>query len=233
MAQTKLAIIILAAGAGKRMKSARPKVLHAIGGKPLLGHVLDLAAALKPIKTVVVAGAGKAGVEAFVSANHKGVEVAHQQTRQGTGHAVKCAGSHFDGFDGDILILYGDVPLVTKTTLTNLLQARDKADFIMAAFEASGPTGYGRMVLGGDGGLERIVEEKDASNQEKAITLCNAGILLGDGKVLFRHLDALKNDNAAAEYYLTDVVALAREKGESVAAVKGDEGEFLGVNTKE
>ena len=231
MARAKLGIVILAAGEGKRMKSARPKVLHAIGGRPLLGCVLDLAASLAPEKTMVVAGAGKAAVEDYVAQNHKGVALAHQESQKGTGHAVACAKGHFGGFKGDILVLYGDVPLVTKTTLTNLLKARKKADFAMAAFEAADPTGYGRVVLG-KAGVERIIEEKDAGPSEKKIILCNAGILAGGAASLFGHLAALKNDNAAGEYYLTDVVALARKKGESVAAVTGDEKEFQGVNTK-
>jgi bifunctional UDP-N-acetylglucosamine pyrophosphorylase/glucosamine-1-phosphate N-acetyltransferase len=224
-----LEVIVLAAGQGKRMRSDLPKVLHPIGGRPLLAHVLDAALALKPRKTVVVHGHGADKVRAaFAQAP---VEWVLQSEQLGTGHAVQQAMAH-TSHDGEILILYGDVPLVRPESLKRLVEAAREGVAVMTT-EVDEPKGYGRIVRKADGSVERIVEEKDASSAERAIREINAGFMALNGKRLGGWLGKIGNRNAQKEYYLTDVVTLAVKEGVRVAAVKVDDPvEVAGVNSK-
>ncbi len=226
-----LAVVVLAAGLGTRMKSRRPKVLHALAGKPMIAHLLDAVAELKPAKAVCVIGPEMDAVAKAVSPH----PVAVQEERQGTGHAVLAARAALNGFDGDVLILYGDTPLITPETLGALLAAKRSGAAPAVAvlgFRPQVPGAYGRLVLGAGGALEAIVEAKDATARQAQIGLCNSGVMAVDAAHLFPLLDAVGNGNAKGEYYLTDIVALARAEGLGCAVVEGGETEFIGVNSR-
>jgi len=224
-----LEVIVLAAGQGKRMRSDLPKVLHPIGGRPLLAHVLDAARALEPKKTLVVHGHGAEKVRAaFADA---GVDWVLQAEQLGTGHAVQQAMKHASG-DGDVLILYGDVPLVTPENLKRLVESAIGGLAGMTT-EVDDPKGYGRVVRDKDGDVERIVEEKDATFAERAIREINAGSMALSAKRLAGWLGKIGNKNAQKEYYLTDIVTLAVQEGVRVVGVKVDDDmEVAGVNSK-
>jgi len=224
------AAIILAAGQGTRMKSALPKVLHRIAGLPLLGHV---AAALKGAgvaRIVVVTSA--AGEDVRNYAKTLGTQSAVQQQQLGTGHAAACAREALKDFSGTLLIVNGDMPLVTSETISECLKAQTQTGLALLAFEAADPAQYGRVLRGADGFLERIVEYKDAREAERAVTLCNAGCYAADAQNFFRWARALKNDNAQKEYYLTDVPVLARAEGVECAIAVTDEVSVSGVNSR-
>ena len=224
-----LDVIVLAAGQGKRMRSDLPKVLHPIAGRPLLAHVLDAASTLNPRKTFVVHGHGAEQVRAaFAQAP---VEWVLQPEQLGTGHAVQQAMTHVNR-GGDVLILYGDVPLVRADSLKRLVDAARQGVAVMTT-ELDDPRGYGRIVRDSSGGVERIVEEKDASGDERAIREVNAGFIALDAKRLQAWLGKIGNRNAQKEYYLTDVVALAVQERVPVLGVKvQDPMEVAGVNSK-
>jgi len=224
-----LAVVVLAAGKGVRMKSQRPKVMHGIGGQPMLAHLLNTARGLGA-KRMVVVRAGDAGEVAALAEQHGAVSAVQAQAL-GTGHAVMAAEDALKNFSGNVLVLFGDAPLVTKATLQKLTASLAKADVAALGFRPADPTGYGRMVTKG-GRLERIVEHKDASTEEKSIGLCFAGPMAGKAAVLFDLLKAIDNKNAQGEYYLTDVIAAANTRGLSIAFAEADEGETLGVNSK-
>jgi len=222
-------IVILAAGMGKRMQSALPKVLHPLAGKPLLGHVIDTARALSPQQLCVIYGHGGDAVpSAFADA---GLSFAKQEPQLGTGHAVMQALPHMtDG--ATTLVLYGDVPLTTAASLQRLLDAAGSDKLGVLTVTLDDPTGYGRIVRE-QGKIVRIVEQKDASQAERAITEVNTGIIAAPTAALRRWLAALSNDNAQGEYYLTDVIAAAVADGvEVVSAQPDDVAETLGVNSK-
>lgn len=224
-----LDVIVLAAGQGKRMRSDLPKVLHPIAGRPLLAHVLDAARALNPRKTVVVHGHGAERVRAaFAQAP---VEWVLQSEQLGTGHAVKQAMAQVNG-GGDVLILYGDVPLVRADSLKRLVEAAHGGVAVLTT-EVDDPRGYGRVVRDASGAIERVVEEKDASGAERAIREINAGFMALDAKRLGGWLGQINNRNAQKEYYLTDVVTLAVKERVPVIGVKvPDPLEVAGVNSK-
>ena len=227
--KSKLAIIVLAAGAGTRMKSATPKVLHKLGGRPMLAHVLDAAKTLKAARVVVVRAAEANEVAEIARAWD--AETVVQERQLGTGHAVLAAEKTLKDFDGDVLILFGDSPLLTVKTLGRLLDRLKSADLAALGFKAADPSGYGRMIA--DGGiLQRIVEEKDATEAERRIDLCFAGMLAADARKLFGILHRIGNKNAQGEFYLTDAIALARDAGLACAVVEGSEAEMLGVNSR-
>lgn len=231
MASKNLAAIVLAAGQGTRMKSALHKVLHPVGGKPMIAHLLGTLSTLEVERTLLVIGSSGEQLEAAVS----GVEFVAQDQQLGTGHAVQCALPALDGFAGDLLVLYGDVPFISTDTMSAMLTAKQddpSCGLVVLGFIASDPAAYGRMVTDADGSLERIVEFKDASDTERAITLCNSGLMLIDGEHAATWLAALRDDNAAGELYLTDLVAIARNSGKTVAVVKTSEAELLGVNSR-
>ena len=226
-----IAFVILAAGQGTRMNSDLPKVLHPIGGAPMVVHAIRSAEALEPAKIVVVTGHGGEAVGKAALAYNPAVEIAVQDQQLGTGHALKQSREALAGFDGDVIMLFGDTPFIQPETLARMQAARAAHDVVFLGFEAADPGRYGRLVMAGET-LERIVEFKDATDEERKITLCNSGVVAADGKVLFELLDQIGNDNAAGEYYVTDIVALARNRGLSAGAVSCDEAETLGVNSR-
>ncbi|MBP7002656.1 bifunctional UDP-N-acetylglucosamine diphosphorylase/glucosamine-1-phosphate N-acetyltransferase GlmU [Amaricoccus sp.] len=227
------AIILLAAGEGTRMNSDQPKPLHRLAGAPLIAHALAAARALEPERIVVVTGHGAEAVEAALGEIAPEAAVAVQAERKGTGHAVLEAAGALGDFAGDVVVLYADTPFVQADTLQAMLDARvGGAAVVVLGFEAAEPGGYGRLVRGPDGALEAIVEAKDASEAQRAITLCNSGVIAADRDVLFELLAQVEPNNAKGEYYLTDVVGLARARGLAAAAIVCPEAETLGVNSR-
>lgn len=226
-----IALVILAAGKGTRMKSDQPKVLHQIAGAPMLTHAMLSARSLNPDRTIVVAGHGFDAVKRSVAGFDPDATVVLQAEQKGTAHAVQAAQSELDAFDGDVIVLFGDTPFVHPETLERMVAARSNNAVVVLGFEAADPGKYGRLVMNGDS-LEAIVEFSDASDEERSITLCNSGVMLADSKTLFSLIDAIEPNNAQEEFYLTDVVGLARSKGLAVTAVSCDEAETLGINSR-
>jgi bifunctional UDP-N-acetylglucosamine pyrophosphorylase/glucosamine-1-phosphate N-acetyltransferase len=227
-----IAIIILAAGQGTRMKSDLHKVLHPIAGRPMLLHLLATAETLSPQRKVVVVGAGREQVERAVAGHD--VAIAVQAEQLGTGHAVAQARDALGGFEGDVLILYGDVPLVRAETMQALiarLNADDAPACVVLGFRPEEPSAYGRIIADGSI-IDRMVEYKDASPVERAVTLCNSGLMAVRSADLFALLDGVGNDNAAGEYYLPDIVMLAAADGRPSAVVETDAHEVAGVNSR-
>jgi bifunctional UDP-N-acetylglucosamine pyrophosphorylase/glucosamine-1-phosphate N-acetyltransferase len=228
-------VVVLAAGMGKRMRSDLPKVLHRLAGRPLLGHVLDVARSLSPTRLVVIHGHGGEQVPRALAAPD--LAWAKQEPQLGTGHAVMQALPHLDD-DAPTLILYGDVPLTRAGTLRRLLEAAGTERLGLLTVDLPDPAGYGRIVRdrssdGGRGRILRIVEHKDADAATRLITEVNTGIMVVPTRLLRRWLGALSNDNAQKEYYLTDVVAMAVAEGVPVAGAQPDAAwETLGVNSK-
>jgi bifunctional UDP-N-acetylglucosamine pyrophosphorylase/glucosamine-1-phosphate N-acetyltransferase len=226
-----LSVVILAAGEGTRMNSDRPKVLHELGGTPLLHHAMRAGASLGPDRMVVVTGVGAEEVARAARAFDPDAAVVHQAQRLGTGHAVLAAHEALRDAEGDVVVLYGDTPFVTPETLERMLAARETADIVVLGFEAEDPGRYGRLVTDGDR-LLRIVEWKDADAATRALTLCNSGVLAAEGAFLFDLLGEVGNRNAAGEYYLTDVVEVGARRGLTSAVVRCDEAETLGINSR-
>jgi bifunctional UDP-N-acetylglucosamine pyrophosphorylase/glucosamine-1-phosphate N-acetyltransferase len=224
------AAVILAAGQGTRMKSALPKVLHKVAGLPLLGHVVAALKGAGVDHIVVVTSAAGEEVRAYAKA--LGAQSAIQQQQLGTGHAAASAREALKDFSGTLLIVNGDMPLVTSDTIAECLSAQARTGLALLAFNAADPASYGRVLLGPDGFLDRIVEYKDASESERSVTLCNAGCYAADARKFFRWAGALKNDNAQKEYYLTDVPAQARAEGVACAIAVTDEVSVSGVNSR-
>ncbi|WP_175811868.1 bifunctional UDP-N-acetylglucosamine diphosphorylase/glucosamine-1-phosphate N-acetyltransferase GlmU [Burkholderia contaminans] len=223
-------IVILAAGTGKRMRSALPKVLHPLAGRPLLSHVIDTARTLQPSRLVVVVGHGAEQVQAAVAAPD--VQFAVQAEQLGTGHAVRQALPLLDPAQ-PTLVLYGDVPLTRASTLQRLIDAAREGRYGILTVTLDDPTGYGRIVRDAAGFVTRIVEQKDASPEQLKIAEINTGIIVTPTAQLSMWLGALRNENAQGEYYLTDVVELAIEAGFDVVTAQPDEEwETLGVNSK-
>ena len=226
-----VALIILAAGKGTRMKSDLPKVLHSIAGAPLLIHAMKSGASLEPDRTMIVAGHGAQAVEAAAKDWSDDAEVVLQTEQLGTGHAVAQAAAALDGFEGDAIVLYGDTPFIQPETLEAMLVARTEHDVVVLGFNAADPGKYGRLIMNG-GALEKIVEFKDASGEERAVTLCNSGVICAKSDVLSELVSAVSDDNAAGEYYLTDIIGIARSKGLSATVVECAEAETMGINSR-
>lgn len=227
------AAIILAAGQGKRMKSDTPKMLHKLGGRPLLEWSIALAQSLNCQRTVAVIPPNLPALAERVAALLGPDAAAIQETPRGTGDAARAAAAPLASFDGDAVVYFGDTPLIRSETLAAMFAAREAgANVVMLGFHAADPTGYGRIVVDDAGAFVRNVEDRDANDAERAIRLCNAGALVGDAKVLFNLLSMLRNDNAQGEFYLTDIPAMARSSGMKVAIVIADERELLGVNSR-
>jgi bifunctional UDP-N-acetylglucosamine pyrophosphorylase/glucosamine-1-phosphate N-acetyltransferase len=232
-------VVILAAGQGTRMKSDLPKVLHPVAGVPMVCHVLAGAEALGAERTVVIVAPGMDSVAKAV----KPATTAVQKKQLGTGDAVKAARAALANFDGDVVVLFGDTPLLRPATIESVLNAladaasktKKSAPEIAIAvlgFRPAGDNEYGRLVTKPGGFLERIVEYRDASAKERAIPLCNSGVMAVRSRYLFDLLDGLKANNSKGEYYLTDIVALARKQGLRAKVVEGAEEELLGVNSR-
>ena len=229
-----LAVVVLAAGMGKRMKSRLPKVLHPVLGQPMLANVLDAVAGLSPEKTVIVIGNGGDEV-AKAAGNGSGVSYARQEEQLGTGHAANCARGALKGFNGDVLIVNGDYPLITGKTLKSFVKKhqRDGADVSILTAFVGDPYGYGRIARNGRGNVDRIVEEKDASADEKKINEINSGTYCVKSDFLWKALSALTPQNSQGEYYLTDIVGIAKGKSLGVSGVPvKDPNEVLGVNDR-
>ena len=224
-----IAVVVLAAGAGTRMKSALPKVLHPLAGWPMVRHVLENASRLKPARIVGVVAPGAKDVAAAFAPHPAMV----QRKPLGTGHATKAALPALKGHRGPVLVVYADAPLITTATLQRLVEScrKAKAAVGVLGFTARDPSPYGRLIVR-DGMLERIVESRDADAAEKAIDFCNSGVMCLDGALLGALLGAIKDDNVKNEFYLTDAVAVARAAGHVAIAVEGDEAEFQGINSR-
>jgi bifunctional UDP-N-acetylglucosamine pyrophosphorylase/glucosamine-1-phosphate N-acetyltransferase len=226
-----VAAIVLAAGKGTRMKSELHKVLHPIAGRPMLAHLLASVAELGATKTVVVVG-DRAERVAPLAAEFGGV-VAVQDPQHGTGHAVRQAESALAGFDGDVLILFGDVPFVRTETMRRMLdRLADAGGAVVAAFRPEDPKQYGRILTDADGTIAKMVEYKDASEQERALNLCNSGLMAVRSAELWPLLARVGNDNAAGEYYLPDIVMIAAADGRRSLAVEVDTAEVGGINSR-
>ncbi|MGD0531600.1 MAG: bifunctional UDP-N-acetylglucosamine diphosphorylase/glucosamine-1-phosphate N-acetyltransferase GlmU [Methyloceanibacter sp.] len=234
MTQNSVLAVVLAAGKGARMKTELPKVMHALAGAPLLAHVLTAAKGASIDRICAVIAPGMEEVEVVARALDPDLAVFVQAEPQGTADAVKAAQSAFAGFAGSVLVLYGDTPLLRTETLNRLRRELDDgADLVVIGFEASDPTGYGRLLLDDGGTLMGIREEKDASETERALTLCNSGIMgFRSGKILADLLSRIGNANAKGEFYLTDAVALARADGLDARLVPSEGSEVLGVNSR-
>ena len=231
--QRRFAVIILAAGQGTRMRSDTHKVLHPIANRPLLLHLLDRVDALGAEKRIVVLGKGREQVEAAIAGH--GVEIAVQAEQKGTGHAVQQAEGALSGYDGPVIILYGDTPFVETATLRRMLDRLDEADkpgVVVLASSPADPLRYGRIILGEGDRIAKMVEYKDATEEERAVRLCNSGMMAVRSGDLFRWLSKVGNDNAAHEYYLPDIVNFAATEGRAAVMIEGDPYEAAGVNSR-
>jgi len=230
MADSGLAAVVLAAGMGTRMKSALPKVLHAIAGRPMINHVLANLAPLGASPAVVVVAPGMENIAKAVAPH----ETAIQERQLGTGHAVLAARKALGATGGDLLILYGDTPLITTETLQRLLARRrapDKPAVVVLGMRTDVGE-YGRLILDAKGNLEAIVEHREANAEQRKADLCNSGVMAVDGKHIWDLLDSVGNNNSKGEYYLTDIVAIARSRGLSAAALEAPVDELQGINSR-
>jgi len=227
-----VAAVILAAGKGTRMKSERHKVLHEIAGRPMIAHLLASVEALAPAHTVVVVGHGREQLEAALGAR---ATIVVQEPQLGTGHAVQQAEGALAGFEGDVLVLYGDVPFVTEATMRRMLDRLHEADAppaVVLAFQAADPGAYGRVISVDGRTIVKMVEFKDATEAERKVELCNSGMMAVRSADLFALLGRIGNDNAAGEYYLPDIVMVALHDGRRSAFVVTGESEVHGINSR-
>jgi len=231
--QRRFAVIILAAGQGTRMRSDTHKVLHPIASRPLLLHLLDTVDRLGAEKRVVVVGKGREQVEAAIQG--RDVAIAIQSEQKGTGHAVQQAAEALAGYDGPVIVLYGDTPFVEADTLRRILDRLDGSGgpgVVVLASSPPDPLKYGRIILGQGDHIAKMVEYKDATEEERAVRLCNSGMMAVRAPDLFRWLSQVKNDNAAGEYYLPDIVNIAAAEGRDAVVIEGDPYETAGVNSR-
>jgi bifunctional UDP-N-acetylglucosamine pyrophosphorylase / glucosamine-1-phosphate N-acetyltransferase len=231
--QRRFAVVILAAGQGTRMRSDTHKVLHPIASRPLLLHLVDRVDALGADKRVVVVGKGREQVEAAIAG--RDVALAVQSEQKGTGHAVQQAQQALAGYEGPVIILYGDTPFVETSTLRRMLDRLDGhggPGIVVLASSPADPLKYGRIVLGEGDRIAKMVEYKDATDEERAVRLCNSGMMAVRAGDLFRWLDQVGNDNAASEYYLPDIVNIAAAEGREAVVIEGDPYEAAGVNSR-
>ncbi|MGB2492522.1 MAG: bifunctional UDP-N-acetylglucosamine diphosphorylase/glucosamine-1-phosphate N-acetyltransferase GlmU [Candidatus Puniceispirillum sp.] len=221
--------IILAAGQGTRMKSALPKPLHAVGGMPMLGWSLNAAQAVGAKRIVTVLPRNSETTQSWLG----DIEFAIQTEARGTGHAVLATKEKLADFSGIALVMFGDTPLITAATLNQLThRIKDGADIAVLGFHTADPTGYGRLICDKEGQLSAIIEQKDANEAERQINFVNGGIMAVACPLIFDLLDAVSDDNASGEIYLTDIVHIANERGHSVATCETDEAEITGVNNR-
>jgi len=231
--QRRFAVIILAAGQGTRMRSDTHKVLHPIASRPLLLHLLDRVDALGAEKRVLVVGKDREQIEAAVGGRN--VTIAVQAEQKGTGHAVQQAAEAFARYDGPVIVLYADTPFVESSTLRRMLDRLDGGDqpgVVVLASSPADPLRYGRILLGKGDRIAKMVEYKDATDEERAVRLCNSGMMAVRSKDLFRWLAKVGNDNAAGEYYLPDIVNIAAAEGREAVVIEGDPYETAGVNSR-
>jgi len=231
--QRRFAVVILAAGQGTRMRSDTHKVLHPIASRPLLLHLLDSVDALGADKRVVVVGKGREQVEAAIAG--RDVAIAVQAEQKGTGHAVQQAEGALADYDGPVIVLYGDTPFVESRTLRRMLDRLDGEGgpgVVVLASSPADPLKYGRIILGDGDRIAKMVEFKDATEEERAVRLCNSGMMAVRSQDLFRWLERVGNDNAAGEYYLPDIVNIAAAEGRDAVVIEGDPYEAAGVNSR-
>lgn len=228
---TDFAAIILAAGKGTRMKSSLHKVLHPIAGKPMLMHLLDSFAALSPTRTVVVAGDRREQLEKALEG--RGVTTALQEPQLGTAHAALMAKDALAGFSGNILVCFGDVPMVAAETVRRLIAALDGgAKVAVLGFRPDDPLAYGRIIAEPDGTVLKMVEFKDASPEERSVNLCNSGLIVAHSGDMWPLLESVGNDNAQSEYYLPDVATNAIARGDKVVVIETGADEVAGINSR-
>ncbi len=226
---------MLAAGLGTRMNSILPKVLHPIAGRPMILQLLDSLAEIEPDKIVLVIGPNMELVSDAVAAAGYHFEIVIQQDRLGTGHAVQQAQKSLLGFKGNVLVLYGDSPLITSKTLAKMLEARSSQNnpaVVVLGFKPLDRGEYGRLVLDKTGNLEAIVEATEASEDEILNDLCNSGVMVIDGTILLELVSKLSNKNIKGEFYLTDIIKISRQCGRDCSVVEGDEEELIGINSR-
>lgn len=232
-AQTQRAAVILAAGKGTRMKSALPKVMHAVGGRPMMDWSIALARETGCARIVAVVHPSQDVLIAHLAAAHPDVAVAFQDPPQGTGHAVRCAEAALEGFEGELAVLYGDSPLVPAPVISDLFAGvAGGAALGVLGFEAADPGLYGRLITNAAGDLEAIVEAREASPDQLKVQICNSGVMAGRAKDMFRLLQKITNSNAKGEYYLTDLVGLVRAEGGRCALVTASEDDLIGCDSK-
>lgn len=232
---TDCAIVILAAGKGTRMRSSLPKVMHRVAHEPMISHVLRAASALNPKHLAVVIAPGMDNVRQAVETQASDAVCVIQEKQFGTGHAVRCAEDALRSFSGNVLILYGDTPLIRPETLIALqekLESDPKTVLVTLGMRLDNPTGYGRLITTRKGTLERIVECKDASAKEKAVRLCNSGVMMVRVQHLFSLLASLTTANQSGEYYLTDIVGHARRQKLGCGVLEADPSELSGINDR-
>src|SRR5438477_9091985 len=220
--QRRFAVVILAAGQGTRMRSDTHKVLHPIASRPLLLHLLETVNALGADRQIVIVGKGRDQVEQAL--NGREVIVVHQAQQLGTGHAVQQAEDALKGYDGPVLVLYGDTPFVEAETLRRMLDRLDGETgpgVVVLASCPPDPLKYGRIILGQGDRIAKMVEYKDATEEERAVRLCNSGMMAVRSGDLFRWLSKVGNDNAAGEYYLPDIVNIAAAEGQDAVVIEG------------
>lgn len=225
----KIAAVILGAGKGTRMKSDKPKVLMPVCGKPMVRHIIDTLEQV-PVDEIVTVISPEGQDVAQTVAPYK---TCVQEKQLGTGHAVNCAKDLLKGFDGTVLVVFGDTPLITKQTF-QLISSKVEEGFavVVLGFRPEDPARYGRLIMKNNE-LDRIVEFKDASDAEKAVNFCNSGVMAFDGKYLFDILAQIGNNNAAGEFYLTDAVETAHKMGLKCTAIEGNPEEVASANTLE
>ena len=229
----RFAVVVLAAGQGTRMRSDTHKVLHPIASRPLLLHLLDRVDEVGADKRVVVVGKGREQVETALAG--RDVTITVQAEQKGTGHAVQQAEEALGGYDGPVIILYGDAPFVEAATLGRMvdrLNGHGGPGIVVLAFRPADPLNYGRIILGEGDRIARMVEFKDATQEERAVTLCNSGVMAVRSGDLFGWLAQVGNDNAAGEYYLPDIVGIATAEGREAVVIEGDPYEAAGVNSR-
>ena len=231
MSSGKIAAVILAAGKGVRMNSAIPKVMHPLAGRPMIAHVVAALAPLAPDPLVVVVGPDMDEIATAVPSAH----IAVQRDQRGTGDAVKAALPALDRVEGDVLIVFGDSPLIGTETMRQMLEVRHRAPeptVVVLGFRPDDTQQYGRLIVAPDGGLDAIVEHRDADAEQRKVTLCNSGVMAVDGARLPALLDALRDDNEKGEFYLTDIVGAARADGAPCAYVEAPAEDLMGINSR-
>jgi bifunctional UDP-N-acetylglucosamine pyrophosphorylase/glucosamine-1-phosphate N-acetyltransferase len=229
----KVGIIILAAGKGTRMRSNKPKVMQPLAGKSMISRILQTVSKLSVENISLVIADGDESVRQEALAQNPNIEFIIQKERLGTAHAVKCAMEHLTDFTGDILILYGDTPLLEASTMQNMLSKLAEGFAVnILGFHPKHPAEYGRLIVDENDELKAIIEFKEASEAERAIKLCNSGVVAIKADILRSLITKVKNDNAKGEYYLTDIVAIAKSDGMKCSYIQTDEEEVMGINSQ-